>query len=179
MILARNWRFNSFSRVDSLLQTRREPRKEIYCENPTITPWSGSATSRHRQPLLILSMLAVMITSNGCNYTGSTPLPPLNDSHEFARLVVIRKTAVVGAITASPVALDGRKVYNLGNGEHIEMKVSAGLHSVSVSPATLALSCEAERTYYLLHVVGDPILHRLAEEEGRSLLATTQGSVLN
>lgn len=67
--------------------------------------------------------------------TASGPLgslPEITDESSAAKVVVVRVSSIIGAANGYILSLDGKDLFGLGSGEHVEFRVPPGEHVISI-----------------------------------------------
>ena len=60
------------------------------------------------------------------------PLPEIADKATAAKVVVVRVSSVIGAANGYTVSFDGKDLFGIGSGEHVEFPAAPGEHMVTV-----------------------------------------------
>jgi hypothetical protein len=80
----------------------------------------------------ILYSLVAMVLS-GCASSGRIgEMPAIPAGASSSRLVIIRASSIVGAAVSLYVALDGKDIFSIRNGDYTEFPISSGDHFISV-----------------------------------------------
>ncbi|MBI2276489.1 MAG: hypothetical protein HYU74_03985 [Dechloromonas sp.] len=80
---------------------------------------------------MVISMLLAL---TGCGTTSGRlgELPSVPVASKAGKVVAVRISSIVGSANGYAVALDGKDLFGIGSGEHTELLVPEGEHSISV-----------------------------------------------
>jgi hypothetical protein len=99
------------------------------------------------------------------------------DADGCADVVVIREIAMMYAVGANPVVLDGFEIARIGLGQYVRFKLPPGNHSIGTMFNSLSIDFKCGEKYYFLQ---SPVLFsgfmitRLTEEQAQHLLSLNQ-----
>ena len=117
----------------------------------------------------------LLVTLTGCA-TGRVVSLPSVAPNAAASLTVLRNRNFVGGCCAVKLSLDGVLIARLGSAEYLTVPVAPGSHNVSAHNASLALTYERDRAYYLLVTVlpggGGYELEQIPDSTARRLMTT-------
>lgn len=103
---------------------------------------------RHRRSLSVIFTLVVAACATGRVVSVATPSP-----NASASVTVLRNRNLVGGCCAVKLSIDGVLFARLGSGEYVTVPVLPGPHNLTAHNASLALTYERDRAYYLLVTV--------------------------
>lgn len=82
--------------------------------------------------ILAAALLAAGLAACGTTSGPLGPLPEVSDASRAAKVVAVRVSSVIGAANGYTLSLDGKDLFGIGSGEHVEFRVPAGEHSIAI-----------------------------------------------